>query len=107
MSAAALLLMVLVTGAAAKGVPPGDFPVPAGAKRVESAGGATSLGPGRNYTRTVYETTESFEQILAFYERRLPGAKRTEPGTFGTPKGTVRVERRDGKTWIVITAGPK
>lgn len=93
---------------------PGDpdqgFPVPQGARRNDSLGGATSLASGRNYTLKVYEIDSDIAAIIAFYERHLPEAKRSAEGqevSFSTPRGSVKLARVFKATRITLAIGPR
>ncbi len=86
------------------------FPMPKGARRNESMGGATTLAPGRNYTVKVYDVDLDTGTVTAFYERHLPEAKRdTEEFavTFSTPRGSVKVSRFSKGTRITLAIGPQ
>jgi len=86
------------------------FPMPKGARRNKSMGGATTLAPGRNYTISVYDIDSGTGTINAFYERHLPEAKRTSEEmavTFSTPQGNVKVARFSKRTRITLTIGPQ
>jgi hypothetical protein len=85
------------------------FPIPVGARRNDSRGGATSVAPGKNYTLTVYEIDAGVEAMTAFYGHHLPEAKRVSVGQevrFATPGGYVRLARIDNSTRITLVIGP-
>lgn len=90
--------------------PEQGFPIPMGARRNESLGGATSLAPGRNYTLKVFDIDFDMETIATFYGRRLPDAKRSSAGqevTFTTPRGSVKLSRISEGTRITLAVGPQ
>jgi hypothetical protein len=85
------------------------FPVPAGALRNGSLGGATSVAPGRNYTLIVYDADTGIDAVTGFYAQHLPHARRTTAGrevTFITPGGHVRVAPRGRHARITLVIGP-
>lgn len=86
------------------------FPIPKGARRNDSLGGATSVGPGQNYTLKVYDADFGMEAMTAFYRRHLPEAKRVSEGQevrFSTPGGYVRLARIGKGTRITLVVGPR
>jgi hypothetical protein len=86
------------------------FPIPAGARRNASLGGATTLAPGKNYTLVVYDTESTVDTVSAFYGKHLPEAARTEEGNevrFSTRRGTVKLARLDSGTRITLVIGPR
>ena len=86
------------------------FPIPAGAKKNPSLGGATTLAPGKNYTLIVYDAEANIETVTAFYESHLPAATRVSEGQevrFTTQDGTVRLARVDKGTRITLVVGPR
>jgi hypothetical protein len=85
------------------------FPIPAGARRNDRLGGATSVAPGKNYTLVVYDVESSIESVTAFYGTRLAGAKQSSEGRevrFSTQRGTVKLARFDKGTRITLVIGP-
>ena len=130
-----LMIAVVTTGAAAqkpgqsppdhdvrqggdttnKTIPPAaaweqGFPIPAGARRNEALGGATSIAPGRNYSVRVYDIDSGIETMIDFYGHHLPAAKRTSEGRetrFSTPEGHVKITRLDKGTRITFVIGPR
>ncbi len=90
--------------------PEQGFPIPTGAHKNDSPGGATSLAPGRNYTLKVYDVGADVESIAAFYDRYLPEAKRASEGEelkFSTPRGSVKLSASGLGTRITIAVGPQ
>ena len=90
--------------------PEQGFPIPRGARRNDSLGGATSLAPGRNYTLRVYDVDCDMETATAFYERYLPESKRASEGQevkFATPRGYVKLSRSAHGTRITLAVGPQ
>ena len=86
------------------------FPIPAGARKNASLGGATTLAPGKNYTLVVYDVESAVDAVSAFYARHLPEAARTEEGNevrFSTRGGTVKLTRLDQGTRITLVIGPR
>ena len=85
------------------------LPIPRGARRNHSLGGATTLAPGRNYVFEVYDVDASLEAITAFYERHLPEAGRSAAGDgvmFSKPGGRVTLVRSAPGTRIHLSVGP-
>jgi hypothetical protein len=85
------------------------FPLPAGARRNDLLGGATSVAPGKNYTLKVYDTDSGIKATIAFYEHHLPGAKRITEGQevrFAGQGGYVKLARLDRGTRITLVIGP-
>jgi hypothetical protein len=86
------------------------FPIPAGARKNASLGGATTLAPGKNYTLVVYDIESAIDAVAAFYGKHLPDAMRTAEGNevrFSTPGGTVKLARLDKGTRITLVIGPR
>jgi hypothetical protein len=86
------------------------FPIPAGARRNDSLGGATSVAPGKNYTLSVYDIDSGIDAMTAFYEYHLLEAKRASEGQevrFSTPRGYVRLARFNKGTRITLVVGPR
>ena len=86
------------------------FPLPAGARKNESLGGATSVAPGKNYTLSVYDIDSPVEVVSAFYDAHLPDAVRAAEGQgvrWSNRAGTVRLARLDKGTRITIVVGPR
>ncbi len=86
------------------------FPIPPRARRNESLGGATSLGPGRNYTLIVYDVGAGMETIVSFYGRHLPDATRSPEGEgvrFSTSRGYIRLAPSALGTRITLAVGPR
>jgi len=86
------------------------IPVPEGAKKNASLGGATTLATGRNYTIVVYEHESSVATVSEYYAARLPDARRTSEGEevrFQTSEGTIRLGRLGSGTRITLTIGPR
>ena len=114
----ALIALLLLTMPAAGGEggkaegPAQDhgLPVPAGATKNASLGGATSLAPGKNYTLIVYDIDSPLEAVAAFYSSHLPGAGRTTAGEeiqFSVRVGTIKLVRLDSRTRITLVVGPR
>ena len=85
------------------------FPIPAGARRNDSLGGATSIAPGKNYSLVVYDVESPIESVTAFYGTRLAGAKQSSEAhevRFSTQRGTVKLARFDKGTRITFVIGP-
>lgn len=88
----------------------GGFPIPEGARRNQSLGGATSLAPGKNYTVLVYDTEAGIESTAAFYEHHLPDAKRLSEGRevrFSAAGGSVKLAPWAKGTRITLAIGPR
>jgi len=86
------------------------FPIPEGAKKNASLGGATTLATGKNYTIVVYDLESPIATVSEFYALRLPGAQRTAEGEavrFQTGEGTIRLARLGAGTRITLTHGPR
>jgi hypothetical protein len=86
------------------------IPIPAGARRNDSLGGASSIAPGKNYTLVVYDVETPIESVTAFYGTRLAGAKQSSEGhevRFSTQRGTVKLARFDKGTRITLVIGPR
>ena len=86
------------------------FPIPAGARKNTSLGGATTLAPGKNYTLVVYDVEAEVGTVSAFYGKQLPEAARTEEGNevrFSTRRGTVKLARLANGTRITLVIGPR
>ena len=86
------------------------IPVPDGARKNASLGGATTLATGKNYTIVVYELESPPEAVSQFYGSRLPDARRTSEGEevrFQTDEGTIRIVRLGAGTRITLTIGPR
>jgi hypothetical protein len=86
------------------------LPLPRGARRNDSLGGATSLGPGPNYVLRVYDVEASMHAITVFYERYLSDARRTTEGKevrFETPRCYIKLASAGHKTRITLVIGPK
>lgn len=86
------------------------FPLPPGARKNTSLGGATTLAPGKNYTLVVYEVESAIEAVGAFYGKHLPEAARTTEGNelrFSSSGGTVKLARLDKGTRITLVIGPR
>ena len=86
------------------------FPLPAGARKNPSLGGATSVAPGKNYTLSVYDIDSPIDAVSAFYEAHLPEAVRATEGhevRWSNRAGTVRLARLDKGTRITIVVGPR
>lgn len=113
--AALLLVMIpVVGGEGGKSDAPlareQGFPIPAGARKNTSLGGATTLAPGKNYTLVVYDIDSAIGTVSAFYGKQLPDAARTEEGNevrFSTRRGTVKLMRLDHGTRITLVIGPR
>ena len=92
------------------GEPVQGFPIPKGARRNESLGGATSVTPGKNYIVKVYDSDLDTGTVTAFYERHLPQAERSTEEhavVFSTPRGKVKVTRFSKGTRITLALGPQ
>jgi hypothetical protein len=86
------------------------FPLPVGARKIESAGGATSLAPGRNFKLQAFDVEMKPEAVAAFYAERLPGAKRSSAGgevTFSTLRGRVTLAPIPSGTRLTLAIGPQ
>ena len=86
------------------------FPLPAGTRRNESLGGATSLAPGKNFTIQVYDTDIGIESTNAFYAHHLPAAKRVREGQevrFLAAGGHVKLAPLAQGTRITLVIGPR
>ena len=86
------------------------FPIPEGARKNASLGGATTLATGRNFTIVVYEHDSPIATVSEFYASRLPGAQRTAEGEevrFQTREGTIRLARIAAGTRITLAIGPR
>ena len=86
------------------------IPVPEGARKNASLGGATTLATGRNYMIVVYELEAPLATVSEFYVSRLPDARRTAEGEevrFQTSEGTVRIAPLGAGTRITLTIGPR
>jgi hypothetical protein len=86
------------------------FPVPPGATRNSSLGGATSVDPGKNYSVTVYDTNASVDAMDRFYAHYLPEARRAVEGPalgFSTARGSVTLVPQDRGTRITLVIGPQ
>ena len=86
------------------------FPLPRGARRNDSLGGATSVAPGKNYALEVYDVDSGIDAMAAFYAHHLPEAKRAVEGQevrFSTPAGYVRLARIGKSTRITLVIGPR
>ena len=86
------------------------IPVPEGARRNASLGGATTLATGKNYTIVVYEVESPLAAVSEFYASRLPDARRTseaEEVRFQTNDGVIRIARLGTGTRITLTIGPR
>ena len=86
------------------------IPVPEGATKNASLGGATTLATGRNYTIFVYELESPLAAVSDFYASRLPDARRTAQGEevhYQTKEGTIRIARLGAGTRITLTIGPR
>lgn len=86
------------------------FPIPAGATKNASLGGATTLATGKNYTVVVYDHELTIATVSEFYAARLSGAQRTAEGEevrFRTGEGTIRLVPLGAGTRITLTIGPR
>jgi hypothetical protein len=86
------------------------FPIPEGARKNDSLGGATTLATGRNYTVVVYEVDAAIDSIVDFYAGKLPDATRDSDAhevRFATAGGTVRLARSQKGTRITLLVGPQ
>ena len=105
---AALAIMLAMAGSAS--AQDHGIPVPDGARRNPSLGGATTLATGRNYTILVYELETAPAAVAEFYASRLPDARRTSEGEearFATNEGTIRIVPLGAGTRITLTIGPR
>jgi hypothetical protein len=87
-----------------------SFPVPDGAKKNASLGGATTLATGKNYTIEVYDLESPIAAVREFYASRLPGATQASEGDdtrFSTSEGTIKLARLGAGTRITVTLGPR
>jgi hypothetical protein len=86
------------------------LPVPRGARRNDALSGATTLGPGRNMTRSVYDTDAGLDALATFYETYLPDARRSTDGNgtvFATAAGKVTLVPTATGCRITLTTGPR
>ena len=86
------------------------FPIPRGARRNRSLGGATTLQPGQNYVIQVYDVDASLEATIAFYGRHLSDATRSAAGDgvkFSRPGGHVTLVRSAQGIRITLALGPR
>ena len=86
------------------------FPIPEGARKNASLGGATTLATGKNYTIVVYDLESPMAAVSEFYVSRLPAAPRTAEGEevrFQTGEGMIRLARLGTGTRITLTIGPR
>ena len=86
------------------------FPLPPGARKNTSLGGATTVAPGKNYTLVVYDVASPIDTVTAFYRKHLPEAERTTEGNevrYSTRGGTVKLARLDKNTRITLVIGPR
>jgi hypothetical protein len=86
------------------------FPIPKGARGNDSAGGATTRGPGANYVLKAYDLAAGLPAIIAFYDRHLRGAQRSSEGEvvlFSKSGGSVRLTPSGQGTRITLTLGPQ
>ena len=105
---AALAMMLAVAGSAS--AQDHGIPVPDGARKNSSLGGATTLATGKNYTIVVYELDSPPAVVSEFYASRLPDAQRTSEGEevrFQAKEGTIRIVRLGAGTRITLTVGPR
>ena len=114
--AAALLLVTIPVAAGGGGKSDAPvareqgFPIPAGARKNTSLGGATTLAPGKNYTLVVYDIESAIDTVSAFYGEHLAEAARTAEGNevrFSTRGGIVKLARLDKGTRITLVIGPR
>jgi hypothetical protein len=86
-----------------------ELPLPAGSRKNDSLGGATTLAPGKNYVTRVYETEDGIDSVTEFYQRRL-GANAVREGEgvrFSSDRGTVRLMPLGKGTRITLIVGPQ
>jgi len=86
------------------------FPIPQGARRIDSLSSATSVEGGRNYSSIVYEIDATIDRVTAFYDRCLSGAARSVSAgevRFNVARGFVRIVRAGELTRITLASGPK
>ena len=86
------------------------LPIPEGARKNASLGGATTLATGKNYTIVVYDFESPIATVNEFYASRLSGAQRTAEGEevrFQTGEGTIKLARLGAGTRITLTIGPR
>jgi hypothetical protein len=111
--ASLLLTMPTASGEGGKADGPArdhGLPVPAGAAKNASLGGATTLAPGKNYTLIVYDVDSPLESVAAFYSSQSPGAARTTSGEeihFSAREGTIKLARLGNGTRITLVLGPR
>lgn len=87
-----------------------SLPIPEGARKNASLGGATTLATGKNYTITVYDHDSPIAAVSEFYASQLPGARRTAEGEevrFQTGEGTIKLASLGAGTRITVTIGPR
>jgi len=86
------------------------IPIPDGARKNASLGGATTLATGKNYTIVVYDVESPPASVAEFYASRLPDARRTSEGDevrFQVSEGTIRIVQVGAGTRITLTIGPR
>ena len=101
-----MLLSMTICAAAQDHSPP----IPDGARKNASLGGATTLATGKNHTVTVYDHELPIGSVDQFYLARLPGARRTAEGEevrFQTSEGTIKLAPLGAGTRITVTIGPR
>jgi hypothetical protein len=104
----ALAMMLSMTMSA--GAQDHSFPIPAGARKNASLGGATTLATGKNYTVVVYDHESPIAAVKEFYATRLPGAVQTNDGEdvrFSASEGMIKLARLGAGTRITVTLGPR
>jgi len=87
-----------------------ELPTPPGSRRNAVLSGATTLGPGKNYTRNVYETDDGIDAVANFYRERLPGSTAMREGEgirFSVPSGIVELLPLGTGTRITLIVGPR
>jgi len=85
------------------------FPVPKGARRNASLGGATTLAPGKNYSWEVHDVDAGIQAVTAFFTRHLPDAGRSSQGQtvkFSKAGGSVELAPSGEGTRITLRWGP-
>jgi len=103
-------LIPLLLLAALPAISAEDLPIPPGARKNDAFGGATTLAPGKNYSRTVYETQQEIARVADFYQRRLTGVSPVREGrtiTFSTRQGVVKLVPLAQGTRITLIVGPR
>jgi hypothetical protein len=75
-----------------------DVPLPVGARERADLRIATSVGPGHNSTRDVYESDAALELLARFYAQHLPRAESAPHGDGGLELRQENLRVRLGPT---------